>query len=92
MFDLKDAIENACKDENVKTIALIGSGEKYYTSGVDLNEISNLDDVEKSWNYLYKGLGGVIKAILDYRVPVIVAINGYTIGAGFDLIYTTDMA
>jgi enoyl-CoA hydratase/carnithine racemase len=92
MFDLKDTIENVCKDENAKTIALIGSGEKYFTSGVDLNEISNLDDVGKSWNYLYKGLGGVIKAILDCRVPVIAAINGYAIGAGFDLIYATDMA
>jgi len=92
MFDLKDAIENSCKDENVKSVAIMGAGEKYFTSGVDLNEISNLEDVEKSWNYLYKGLGGVIKAILDCKVPVIAAINGYAIGAGFDLIYAADMA
>jgi len=92
MFDLKEAIESSCKDENAKSVAITGAGEKYFTSGVDLNEISSLEDVEEAWNYLYKGLGGVIKAILNCRVPVIAAINGYAIGAGFDLIYAADLA
>ncbi|MGC9113078.1 enoyl-CoA hydratase/isomerase family protein [Acidilobus sp.] len=92
MFDLRDAIEGSCRDENASAVAITGAGEKYFSAGMDLDEISSIDDVEKAWRYLYLGLGGVIKAILDCRVPVIAAINGYAIGAGFDLIYASDVA
>ena len=90
--DLKEALEASCEDANATAVAITGRGERYFSSGVDLNEIASIQDVESAWDYLYRGLGDVIRSMLECRIPVIAAVNGYAIGAGFDLIYAADLA
>ncbi|MCE4623438.1 MAG: enoyl-CoA hydratase/isomerase family protein [Caldisphaeraceae archaeon] len=92
MEELRKTIDSQCIRNDISVVAITGSGDKYFTSGIDLKEVASIEDMDLVWDYLYQELGGVINSILSCKLPVVAGINGYTMGAGLELIYATDMA
>ncbi|WP_048816633.1 enoyl-CoA hydratase/isomerase family protein [Caldisphaera lagunensis] len=91
--ELKEAICKQCERNDISAIAIIGAGEKFFSGGTDLNDVLDAtSDINKAWKLMYEGLGGVIRGALNCKLPVIAAINGYALGAGFELIHTSDIA
>ncbi|MET1101207.1 MAG: enoyl-CoA hydratase/isomerase family protein [Pyrodictiaceae archaeon] len=89
---LREAIELGCKTREANAVVITGSGDKYFSTGVDLGSVANVKSADEAFKLMVEGLGNVCRAILDCRKPVIAAVNGHAIGIGFELLYAVDIA
>ncbi|KAA3598692.1 MAG: hypothetical protein DWQ06_11030 [Calditrichaeota bacterium] len=83
IHEIGDAVTQAEKDKNVRALILIGSGEKSFVAGADINELALMGPAEgkdTSWN----GQSVALK-IENCSKPVIAAINGFALGGGCEL-------
>ncbi|MCC7429341.1 enoyl-CoA hydratase/isomerase family protein [bacterium] len=83
IHEIGKAIAEAEKDENVRVIIFIGSAEKSFVAGADINELALMNPMtgkETSW-----AGQSVALAIENCSKPVIAAINGFTLGGGCEL-------
>lgn len=70
-------------DPGTRAVVLTGAGERAFSAGADLDEITGLDPVDVR-NLL--GVGQrVLRALERLGKPVVAAVNGYALGGGFEL-------
>ena len=72
-------------DEQIRCVVLTGAGTKAFCSGYDLRD--NLET--GAMDIGDRGFGGLTKRI-DYRVPLIAAVNGVAMGGGFEMALACD--
>lgn len=93
-------IAEAASDRSCRAIVLTGAGERAFCAGIDVKSVaardageseSELDPVVASFEQLHVGLGDIIRTIHRARVPVIAAVNGHAIGAGFAIAAACDL-
>lgn len=92
---LADALESVNERRDVRCVVLHSSGKNFCTggnvkdmlNGTDLMEGSPTDVRER----LLKSLHRITHAVHGIEVPVIAAVNGLAIGAGFDLSLMCDV-
>jgi enoyl-CoA hydratase len=81
--ELRSAIEELGRDNDVRAIVLTGAGEKAFVAGADINELAALSPVEG------KEHGRTGQAVFDLienlGKPVVAAINGFALGGGCEL-------
>ncbi len=86
--ELADALKNAAKDSDVRSVILTGAG-KAFCSGQDLKEVK--DDPNTSLaDRLRNNYNPNILRIRELEKPVICAINGVAAGAGMSLALACD--
>ena len=89
--ELKTALEDAAGDKTIVAVVIKGSG-KAFCAGGDIQafvEMKPMDVLE-----LYREVGTALvleKIIRDMPKPVIAAVNGYCLGAGFELAQSCDI-
>lgn len=76
-------------DKNLRVAILTGSGEKFFSAGWDLNEAASVGGAGYSSDYGQGGLYG-FPELPGLEKPVICAVNGYAIGAGFEVLLGAD--
>ena len=74
-------------DPNLRVAILTGAGEKFFSAGWDLNAVA--DGEEYLGDFGEGGFGG-FPEMTDLRKPVICAVNGMAIGAGFEMLLRAD--
>lgn len=89
---LSSALEEACRDEETVVAALRGAGERFFSTGIDLNWVASLSSVEGAASLVYEAFGRVFHAILECKKPVVAAVNGHAVGVAFELVQLADMA
>ena len=92
MMEFVSALSQECSYQGTAAVAITGAGEKFFITGVDLKETAEAQSFSDAWRLMYEGLGGVCRAAFNCRKPVIAAVNGYALGAGFELLYAADLA
>ena len=76
-----EAIRNACEDDAVKAIVLIGSG-RTFIAGADLQEFGKLAAGGREKTV---GLHPLLNAMEDAAKPIVCAIHGTALGGGFEI-------
>ena len=78
--EIADCLQQLETDASVKTVVITGNPQ-CFAAGADLNELSKLDVVSIQQDLRPQ----LWKRIDEFSKPLIMAINGYAFGAGFEL-------
>ena len=74
-------------DPQMRVAILTGAGNKFFCGGWDLNAVA--DGEEYTGDFGEGGFGG-FPEMADLLKPVICAVNGYALGAGFEMLLNAD--
>lgn len=86
--DLHAALTKLCNSP-AKILLIRGAGDSF-CSGHDLSTAVDFATVEEAKTELRK-LQEITKMIIDYPAPVIAALHGYALGAGFEIALNCDL-
>lgn len=90
LSELVSKVKEAELDENVKVLVVSGRG-KFFSAGMDLEEIASFKGYRDSYNLFYNGLFRATKALLLVSKPLIISVNGPAVGGAVELVYTGDV-
>ena len=91
-YDFMIAWGEVARDDTVRAVIITGAGGSFSAGGdvvKDINPLREMGSME--FHKYFKGADILYKSIMDAEKPVIAAINGYAVGAGFDLAISCDI-
>jgi len=89
LLEMKTAVEDLRNDRNLKALIITGSGDRLFSAGADIKEMSKMNTIEARE---YSELGHEIFAsIANLGIPVIAAINAHAIGGACELVLACDI-
>ena len=93
MERIGDAIITAAAD-GTRAIVLTGEGERHFCTGVDMKSFAAADSAGGSSlaDPFNSARRSVFEILAESDVPVIAAVNGTALGAGFELVLACDFA
>ncbi|MBW2120094.1 MAG: enoyl-CoA hydratase [Deltaproteobacteria bacterium] len=87
--DLVDCFQGLSEDNHIRVVILTGIG-KAFCAGGDLRELRQRMTVDRARKYVLH-VSRTIRAITNIEKPVIAAVNGAAMGAGFSLVLACDL-
>jgi enoyl-CoA hydratase len=94
---LQEAAIQLKENPEVRVAILTGAGEKAFSAGIDLKMVASggggraiFGDYRDGYDRLY-GLKSIWTMYENLAIPVIAAVNGFCLGAAFELILCCDM-
>ncbi len=82
--DLRNALEEAWGDDDVKVIVVTGGGQMVFVAGADINTIMQLNTPAEAKEVLMQ-VHELFQRIENSSKPIIAAINGHCLGAGNEM-------
>jgi methylglutaconyl-CoA hydratase len=89
--ELADAIRSAAERKDVNVIVLRSEGDGPFCAGASFDELKSIAD-EKTGKQFFLGFAGVILAMTRAPKPVIVRVQGKTVGGGVGVAAAADYA
>jgi enoyl-CoA hydratase len=101
--DFVAAARDAAADRSCRSIVITGEGEKAFCAGIDVKSVAardastdsavgdQLDPIAAGFENLHHNLSSMIRTLHTLPIPVIAAVNGHAIGAGFALAAASDL-
>ena len=93
LVSLEEVLDKVCNlSDKSRIVAMMGSGKRYFSAGIDLIEVGNVKSAEEASRIVIEGIGGVLRSILLCKKPVVAAVNGDVYGLSVELIQVSDLA
>ncbi len=86
---LIQTLERLAVNEDINCVVLRGSGSRAFIAGADIKEMAGLD--AESGRAFISGLRDLCNAIRHFPVPVIVRLEGHTLGGGLEVAMAGDL-
>jgi enoyl-CoA hydratase/carnithine racemase len=87
--DFFDMLEDVSKNKKVKVLVLLSACEKAFTAGADIKQMVRMGTEEgREWSQLGHKIARKLETIPQ---PVIIGINGYTLGGGVEFACACDI-
>ncbi len=81
--ELREALQKAYDDDNIRGIIITGAGDKAFLAGADIKEFSSLNEINAR---KFSESGQEVFALIENcPKPVVALINGYALGGGLEL-------
>jgi enoyl-CoA hydratase len=90
MQSLMEALDLLAADDSVRVVIVTGSGNKSFTSGVELDRLVQFEDTSQAREFAFL-LDKTLDRFLNFPKPIIAAINGYALGAGLSVAISCDI-
>jgi len=84
MSQLTDTLHQLALDQELRAVIITGAGDRAFSVGTDIAELSELDE-SRARETAERGQS-CYKAITEFPVPVIAAVNGIAAGGGCELV------
>lgn len=81
--EIREAIQKAYDEDEVKAVIITGAGEKAFVAGADIGEFTQINDVNAR-KFSENGQE-IFQLIESCPKPVLAAVNGYALGGGCEL-------
>lgn len=103
---LPEALRSAGADRTCRAIVITGRGDRAFCAGIDVKSVAardaanaadngsgaqRLDPIAAGFENLHLVLSGIVRTIHTLPIPVISAVNGHAIGAGFAIAAASDL-
>lgn len=84
--EIDQAVDKISRDSDIRVVVLTGTG-KHFAAGADVNDMSNMVP-EEARNFAF---GSTFNKLENLPQPVIAAVKGYALGAGFEIALAADI-
>lgn len=81
--EIKEAIQRAYDETEIKSVLITGAGEKAFVAGADISEFTQINDLNAR-KFAENGQE-IFQLIESCPKPVLAAVNGYALGGGCEL-------
>jgi len=88
--ELEKAFTELAGNNKVRLVIMTGAGDKSFSSGVDLSEMADFQNIEQARTFALQ-LETTMGVLLRFPKPLIAAINGYAFGGGYGLASSADV-
>lgn len=89
LIELKEAIEQAGKDDTVQVIILRSGGDRTFCAGASFDELISIDDLETGKRF-FSGFANIINACRTCPKLIIGRVQGKAVGGGVGLASAVD--
>jgi enoyl-CoA hydratase/carnithine racemase len=87
--EMSDVLGAMARDDAVKVVVVTGAGDTF-SAGFDLKEFDDLDD-EAHAGRLWESSDRWHRALIEFPLPIVAAVNGPALAGGFDLAVMCDV-
>jgi len=89
LWELRQAVEEADADKDIKRIILTGSGSQAFSAGFDIVNVPELSIAQSRQLHIHNAVFS--KALMEIGKPTIAAVNGIALGAGLEISLLCDL-
>jgi enoyl-CoA hydratase len=89
LTELRQAVVEADAEQDISVIILTGSGDRAFSAGFDIVNVPDVSIAESRDLHIRNSVFS--KALMEIGKPIIAAVNGMALGAGFEITLLCDL-